>query len=73
MNNLSWTVLAIALIAALAACSNYLNMPAMSDDPMPWAHDGLGCITDSECESVDPASGVERLDDNFYLTIREGE
>lgn len=36
-----------------------------STDPMPYAHGGLGCITDSECESV------ERGDDNLPLSVNE--
>ncbi len=34
------------------ACDDPNDTQVASADPMPWANDGLGCITDSECEGI---------------------
>lgn len=54
--------LLLALILAQPAFSN--------DDPMPMAHDGLGCMTDSECESIEECDErcQKELDEMFPQT-----
>ncbi len=42
-------IILICLLTALLITGDKLK----TDDPTPYAHDGLGCMTDSECEGVE--------------------
>ena len=54
-----------AIIAIVHTMSYEEELAAESFDPSPYMNDGLGCITDSECE------GVERGADNLPLSVNE--
>jgi hypothetical protein len=54
------TLLALFVLIALShtmACNDEIQQEEeetmLAYDPIPWANDGLGCITDSECEGVE--------------------
>jgi len=44
----------LALLCALLILSQSITFSGeiTNPDPIPWAHDGLGCMTDSECEGI---------------------
>lgn len=72
-----WLV-AIALAIALAHTLSYNDAAAAAScDPIPAAHGGLGCITDTECdtsivdESIDDE--LRRAHDNIHLSINRGD
>lgn len=43
----------IALAHTMAYQDEKEEETMLAYDPVPWANDGLGCITDSECEGVE--------------------
>jgi len=73
-----WQYLAaIAVLIAVSQTMAYNDAIIANGDPIPEAHGGLGCITDSECELgvVDESIDDEalRAADNLPLSINEGE
>ena len=70
-------MVAIAVLIAVAQTMDYNDAVLPSSDPMPTAHGGLGCITDTECETgvVDESIDDEflRASDNLPLSIHQGE
>lgn len=43
----------LALMAVIALAQTVAYSDEFTDDPVPEAHGGMGCITDSECEGIE--------------------
>lgn len=71
-------IISICLLSCLLIAGDNLT----TDDPTPWAHEGLGCMTDSECEQAGIAEDDEEsivecdeecMDENAQLFLQTDE